>query len=141
MDRKCVDQTVFTVFFEDPFWVGVCQRSSGGMLTVCKVTFGREPKDCEVYDFLLRHLTGLKFSPAVEDAPRPAADNPKRRQRQAAKQVRNAGVGTKSQQALAIQREERKSQRRQASRQQRQAERQRQFDLKRQKQREKHKGH
>ena len=34
-----------TVFFEDPFWVGVFERISEGRLSVCKVTFGAEPKD------------------------------------------------------------------------------------------------
>ena len=34
-----------TVFFEDPFWVGVFERQAQGALTVCKVTFGAEPKD------------------------------------------------------------------------------------------------
>ena len=41
-----------TVFFEEPFWIGVFERISEGKLSVCKVTFGAEPKDYEVYDFL-----------------------------------------------------------------------------------------
>ena len=40
-----------TVFFEEPFWVGVFERVSDRKLSVCKVTFGAEPKDYEVYDF------------------------------------------------------------------------------------------
>ena len=44
-----------TVFFEEPFWVGVYERQSGNRLEVCKITFGAEPKDYEVYDFLLRN--------------------------------------------------------------------------------------
>ena len=44
-----------TVFFEDPFWVGVFERISEGRLSVCKVTFGAEPKDYEVSDFVLRN--------------------------------------------------------------------------------------
>lgn len=35
-----------TVFFEEPFWIGVFERISEGKLSVCKVTFGAEPKDC-----------------------------------------------------------------------------------------------
>ena len=54
-----------TVFFEDPFWVGVFERQEQGALTVCKVTFGAEPKDGEVYDFVLRNYASLRFSPAV----------------------------------------------------------------------------
>ena len=37
-----------TVYFEDPFWIGVFERISDGKLTACKVTFGAEPKDSEV---------------------------------------------------------------------------------------------
>ena len=44
-----------TVFFEDPFWVGVFERIEDGKLSVCKVTFGAEPKDYEVWDYIL-HL-------------------------------------------------------------------------------------
>ena len=36
-----------TVFFEDPFWVGVFERIESGRLSVCKVTFGAEPRDCD----------------------------------------------------------------------------------------------
>ena len=34
-----------TVLFEEPFWVGVFERISEDRLSVCKVTFGAEPKD------------------------------------------------------------------------------------------------
>ena len=34
-----------TVFFEEPFWIGVFERISEGKLSVCKVTFGAEPKE------------------------------------------------------------------------------------------------
>lgn len=33
-----------TVFFEEPFWVGVFERTENGKLSVCKVTFGAERK-------------------------------------------------------------------------------------------------
>lgn len=37
-----------TVFFEDPFWVGIFERIEDGRLSVAKVTFGAEPMDYEV---------------------------------------------------------------------------------------------
>ena len=83
----------------------------------------------------------MKFSPAVETAIKQSADNPKRRSRNARKQVENTGIGTKSQQALKLQQEESKAERRQISKEQRDAEKQKQFELKKQKRREKHKGH
>lgn len=130
-----------TVFFEGPFWVGVFERISDGKLSVCKVTFGAESKDYEVWDFILRHYYELKFGPAIETEVKQTADNPKRRQRNAKKQLQISGVGTKSQQALQLQREEMKTQRAQISKEQREAEKQRQFDLKQQKRKAKHRGH
>ena len=54
-----------TVFFEEPFWVGVFERIEDGKLSVAKVTFGAEPKDSEVYDFISKHYYSLRYSPAV----------------------------------------------------------------------------
>ena len=130
-----------TVFFEEPFWVGVFERVSDGQMSVCKVTFGAEPKDYEVLEFILGQYYKLKFSPAVDVEVRKSADNPKRRQRDAHKQVQNSGIGTKSQQALQMQREEMKTERKLISKEQKEAEKQRQFDLKQQKRKEKHRGH
>ena len=130
-----------TVFFEKPFWVGVFERVSNSKLSVCKVTFGAEPKDYEVWEFVLKHYDKLAFSPAIESEVKKVTDNPKRRQREARKQLCASGIGTKSQQALQMQREEIKAERKQISRAQREAEKQRQFDLKQQKRKEKHRGH
>ena len=130
-----------TVFFENPFWVGVFERVSDGKLSVCKVTFGAEPKDYEVWDFILKHYYELKFSPAVDTEIKQIADNPKRRQRSAKKQLQSSGIGTKSQQALQMQREDMKTERKQISKEQRDAEKQRQFELKQQKRKAKHRGH
>lgn len=130
-----------TVLFEEPFWVGVFERISNGKLSVCKVTFGAEPKDYEVWDFILKHYSDLKFSPAVEIEVKQTADNPKRRQRNARKQLQNSGIGTKSQQALQNQREEIKTERRQLRKEQKETEKQRLLDLKQQKRKEKHRGH
>ena len=130
----------FTVFFEDPFWVGVYEREEPGGLTACRVVFGAEPKDYEVYDFVLRNYYRLKFSPAVATDVKEAVRNPKRVQREVRKHVQNTGIGTKSQQALKLQQEQLKTERKTVSREQREAEKQRQFELKQQKRKEKHRG-
>ena len=134
-------KTSLTVFFEDPFWVGFFERIEDGKLSVCKVTFGAEPTDGELYDFILREYTHLRFSPAVEADVHHAADNPKRRQRNARRLLEKSGVGTKSQQALQKQYEEMKTERKEKSREIREAEKQRQFELRQQKKKEKHRGH
>ena len=129
-----------TVFFEEPFWVGVFERISDGILSVCKVTFGAESKDCEVYEFVLKNYSRLRFSPAVATDVKDASRNPKGIQREARKQVLDTRIGTKSQQALKLQQEQLKTERKIVSREQREAEQERKFELKQQKKKEKHRG-
>lgn len=59
-------RSTLTVFFENPFWVGVYERIDGDRYEVCKITFGAEPKDYEVWDFLLKNWSKLKFSPPIK---------------------------------------------------------------------------
>ena len=42
-----------TVYFAEPFWVGVFERICDGKLSVAKVTFGAEPKDYDIQEFVL----------------------------------------------------------------------------------------
>ena len=130
-----------TVFFQDPFWVGVFERIENGKLYVAKVTFGAEPKEYEVQKYVQKNYFSLKFSPAVETVARDMKRNPKRMQREAKKQMQETGIGTKSQQALKLQQEQNKQERRERSKEKKEAEKLRMFELKQQKKREKHKGH
>ena len=130
-----------TVFFEDPFWVGFFERIENRKLSVVKVTFGAEPKDYEVLEFINRDYYHLRFSPPVETVVKDTRKNHKRAQRDAKKQTLETGVGTKSQQALKLQQEQNKQERKVRSREQREAENQRLFELKQMKKKEKHRGH
>ena len=134
--EKC--QGRLTVYFEDPFWVGVFERIEKGKLSAAKVTFGAEPKDYEVQEFINRHYYHLQFSPAIKTD---VKENPKRTQRDAKKQTLENGIGTKSQQALKLQQEQNKLVRKERSKQNREAESERLFEMKQQKKKEKHKGH
>ena len=95
-----------TVYFEEPFWVGVFERIEDGKLSVAKVTFGAEPKDYEVQEYIQKYYFSLKFSPAVDTVVKDIKRNPKRMQREAKKQMQETGIGTKSQQALKLQQEQ-----------------------------------
>ena len=130
-----------TVFFEEPFWVGVFERIEGDELSACKVTFRAEPRDYEVLDYVRRHYGELRFSEPVLREAREKADNPKRRQRAAAREMQPTGVGTKSQQALQAQRELMKTERKKITKAEREAEAQRRFELKQQQKKEKKRGH
>ena len=67
-----------TVVFEEPFWVCVFERVENGKLSACKVTFGAEPRDNEVWEFVLKNYDRLRFSPSVDAAVREKAANPKK---------------------------------------------------------------
>ena len=103
------------------------------------MTFGAEPKDYEVLEFINRNYYHLRYSPAVATVVKEAKKNPKRAQRDAKKQTLETGIGTKSQQALKLQQEKNKQEQKVISREQREAESQRLFELKQMKKREKHK--
>ena len=130
-----------TVYFEDPFWIGIFEKIEDDKLSVAKVTFGAEPKDYEVYAYILKYYNCLHFSPAVAAAVREQRKNPKRMRREANMQLRDNGVGTKSQQALKLQQEQNKQERRLKNQEKKELEKQRMFELKQQKKREKHRGH
>ena len=130
-----------TVYFEVPFWVCVFERVRDGKLSVAKVTFGTEPKDYEVQEYIQKCYFSLKFSPAVDTVVKDIKRNPKRMQREAKRQMQETGIGTKSQQALKLQQEQNKQEHKARRREKKEAEELRMFKLKQQKKREKHKGH
>ena len=137
-----MDTATLTILFEDPFWVGLYQRRRDGAYQVCKITFGPEPRDNQVYDLLLRHWHELRFTPPLPD--RAAAErriNPKRQQRAIHREVAPGLPGTKAQLALQAQREQGKVERTVQSRQQREQEAQRRYALRQQKRKEKRRGH
>jgi hypothetical protein len=129
-----------TVYFADPFWVGVAERIAGGHLSATKITFGAEPKDFEIAGFIQRHFYELRFSQSVPTERREAKKNPKTGQRDAKRQMQQVGIGTKSQQALKLQHEEKRLESRKKNREEKQAKAERLFLLKQQKRKEKHRG-
>lgn len=130
-----------TVFYEDPYWIGIYEHVYNGRLEVCKITFGAEPKDYEVYQFLLQNWNKLRFSPPVNISMKQTRKvNPKRMRRNVQKQLEDHGVGTKSQQALKLQHEQNKTKRNIINRERQEEEKIRKFQLKQQKKKEKHRG-
>lgn len=102
-----------TILFDDPFWIGLYEREDDTEYSVCRIVFGAEPRDQEVYAYLLEHWRTLRFSPprpGTEHLPPPKS--PKRRQREARRMTQAAGIGTKAQQALKLQQEQGKQARR-----------------------------
>jgi len=131
-----------TILFEDPFWIGLYEREDGGTYEAAKITFGAEPRDAEVYAFLLENWRALRFSPALE-TPEEAARrlSPKRLRREARRATEQTGIGTKAQRALQAQREGEAALRKSEERERREAEQRRRFAQRQEKKRQKRKGH
>jgi hypothetical protein len=129
-----------TVLYDEPFWIGLSERVENGKLTVAKHVFGAEPSMADIYEFVLNHSYDLEYSPPVDAETKKEHINPKRRQREARKMTAQKGIGTKSQQALQMQREEKKIERKQISKEQKEEEKQRRFELRQKKKREKRSG-
>lgn len=130
-----------TVYYDGTLWIGIYERISDGRLEACKITFGAEPKDQEVYQFLLQNWKNLRFSPSVDIEKKTESKiNPKRMQHIIKKQLESNGTGTKSQQAIKLQKEENKVIRKEKTCRQKEEEKQRKFVLKQQKRKEKHRG-
>ncbi len=117
--------------FESPFWIGIYERYADGLYEVCKITFGAEPKDYDVYEFFLQNQNRLKFSPPIKtEMAEERKINQKRMRREINKQLQNKGIGTKAQQALKLQREQNKLERKIKIREKKQAEKDLKYALK-----------
>ena len=129
-----------TVFFENPFWVGIFENFENDNLSVCKVTFGSEPKEYEIYDFILKKFYNLRFSNEMKSNFREKAKNPKRRQREIKKELQSKKFFKKSEEILKLQYEENKKERKIKTKQEEELEKQRKFLLKQEKKKKKHRG-
>ncbi|HCW53232.1 MAG TPA: DUF2992 domain-containing protein [Clostridium sp.] len=133
-----------TVLYNEPFWIGIFEVEEGECYKASKVTFGAEPKDTEVYEFLLKNYYRLNFVSIESDKDEnklKKKENPKRLQKKIHKEVQDKGIGTKAQIALKKQHEENKIERKKRTKEEKKAEEERLYKIKQQKKKEKHKGH
>lgn len=130
----------FTVFFEDPFWIGLFEYREQQLLYLKRIVLGSEPSEQVVYEWLKGCWYSISFQAPVETVRSKASHrNPKRMQREAFK-AQDTGLSlTKSQLAVKQQQEERaelKAERRKENREgQKEA-----FRLRQMKKKAKHKG-
>ncbi|MDX5650100.1 YjdF family protein [Clostridioides difficile] len=131
-----------TVLFEEPFWVGIFERQDGKKYEACRVVFGAEPKEVEVYEFILERFFSLDFgSIKLEKNVTKDKIGYKRMQRKVKKEQEKETIGTKAQNALKLQYEERKQDRKNIAKNKKEEEKERQFNYKQEKRKAKHKGH
>lgn len=140
--RKIGASSTLTVYHDGQFWVGTFERVEDGKLSACRVVFGAEPSSEEILETICKRWNRLRFTRAVAlegGAPKPAA-NPKRRQREAARELRQRGPSTKAQQALSEEREASAQKRRADDRKRREREKQERFEQRREKRKQKRRG-
>lgn len=131
-----------TVLFQDPFWIALVECECDEKYEVCKITFGAEPKDNEVYEFFIKNYNRLSFSrPVKAEKTEVKKINPKRMQREIKKATSEIGVGTKAQQALKLEYEQNKAEKKIRTKEMKEAEAQRRYLLRQQKKKQKHNGH
>ena len=139
--RETSVSSTLTVCFDGQFWVGTVEHAEDGQLSACRIVFGAEPSNEEIQEFVLRRWSSLRLSDPVSFEKREMAGNPKRRQRQAARETRRSGASTKAQIALAKQRESQASARKSVARESKKTALQIRFKLKAEKRKEKKRGH
>ena len=138
--RKTTVSSTLTVCFDGQFWVRIVEHVENGALSSCRVVFGAEPSNEEVLDFALREWARLPFGPAVACEER-AMTGPKRRARQAARELKKRGPSTKAQVALAEQREALAQESAARDKEHKEEERRQRFEQRREKSKRKHQGH
>ena len=102
-----------TVYFEDPFWVGIFEKTENNLLSVSRIVFGSEPKDSEIYQFILSDFQNLVFGKEIslDKNTKPRKTNPKRIHRKIRAELKKKNISTKAQMAVALDREARKDDR------------------------------
>lgn len=132
-----------TVFFNDGLWIGVFEQNSMSGYEVARILFGTEPSNQEVLEYILTHYNSLRFSRPIGDDNKNKARkiNPKRLQRLVRKETHKVGIGTKAQNALKLEQENRKLERKALTKQHKEQSANTQYILHRQQKKEKHRGH
>ena len=130
-----------TVLFESPFWVGIFEKEQDGKYSVARIVFGAEPRDFEVFEFVINKMDQLKFSNPQEDEIVKRKINPKGLQREVKKEISKKNIVSKAQDALRLEIEKNKKERRSFNSKLKEAIKQERFELKQQKKKEKKRGH
>lgn len=133
--------STLTVYHDGQFWVGIVEHVEDGKLSACRIVFGTEPSDEEILQLVVRKWESLQFLGEADAAPLKMAKSPKRRLRDAAKQLSKRPIGTKSQQTLSEARESQKAESRTRHSQAKREESEERFERRRQKKKQKRKGH
>jgi len=134
-----------TIYFENKFWVGLFEKTDDEGYVAAKHLFGQEPTDPEIYAFIKKNYSSLKFGSVKELQIEIKRVNPKRLQRQVRKEMdkikATSRPSTYAQDYLREELEINKKIKKHISSTQKQEEKEKKFLLKQDKKKKKMKGH
>lgn len=131
----------FTVFFKDPFWIGLFEYRENQMVHLKQIVFGSEPSNQQVDAWITNNWYTIRFQKPVETIPVKAVHrNPKRIQREVRRAQESSLPCTKAQLAKKQQQEERAVQNMERRKESREEQRNA-FRLRQMKKKAKHRGH
>lgn len=130
-----------TVLFDGNFWIGVFEKEENGYFQASKVTFGAEPKETQVQEFILKEFQKLKFSPHQKENEEKKELSFKKKQKFIKKTQEKNCIGTKAQNALKLLQEEKKIEKRSYNKIKSEEDKKLKFQQKQKQKKEKHKGH
>lgn len=133
--------STLTLYHDGQFWIGIVEHVEDGTVSAARIVFGAEPSDEEVLEFVIGKWGSMRFVGGVEARPEKRSANPKRRQREASKQLSKRGTSTKTQAALSRARDELKEESRANRVQRKREEEAERFSKRMAKKKEKRKGH
>ncbi|MDO6572938.1 DUF2992 family protein [Staphylococcus pasteuri] len=132
-----------SVFHDGQFYVGLVEYKAGSKSKFAKFTFGTEPDDEEIFYFIETYLLSIieKTKTSVTTKKKKRKVNPKRLQRQVAKEQKMPKDFTKAQIAIKEEQELNKKLSKKRSKAKKDFTKERKRQIKKNKAKEKHKGH
>lgn len=134
-----------TVFLEDSFWVGIFERNDDEGYAVSRQIFDGEPTDAELYNFVLKNYSQLKFTHPHDFKLIIKRKKFKRMQRDVRKEMhkikKDLPKSSHAQEALRIDLEKKKKTKQVISKAKKEEMLERKFNLKQEKRKKKHRGH
>jgi len=132
----------FTVYYEDPFWVGVFEEDDGSNYSCCRVVFGNEPTGPELFEFVRKSYSHLSFTSInLEEKMEDKKINPKRLARQTIRQMEETPHLNKAYEVIQKGYESRKTEKKKDAKVKKEEEMDLKYLLRSEKRKKKHSGH
>lgn len=136
-------EITLSLFFDGQFFTGLFELTDECEYRVAKKIFMTKPSDAEIMAFVLEDYYTLCFTNPQKNSQHTlpkAIKNPKRRQREAAKAIKKVQSSTKAQAVLQAQREQKRILIKKQNSKNKRDYADAQFELRRQKRKQKHRG-